>query len=80
MRVVEGTEGDVGRQHSYRYDVMGHIRFGRHKLGDGTYRHTFEFVRPHQRGLKNSIYIPKTYNVRAGKVSHPMMKDYWEGK
>ena len=77
--VMGDTAGQVGRQHSYRYDVMGHLRFGRHKLSDGTYRDTVEFVRPHQRGLANSLYIPKTYNVRAGKVEHPMMQDYWEG-
>ena len=77
--VTGGTKGQIGNQHSYRYDVMGHLRFGRHKLGDGTYRDTVEFVRAHQRGLANSLYIPKTYNVKSGKTSHPIMDNYWEG-
>jgi hypothetical protein len=57
--LVSGT----GRQHTYRYDVMGHLRMGRHKLGDGTYRNTIEWVTPHQRGLKNLNYVPRTRKV-----------------
>lgn len=49
------------RHHSYRYDVRGHLRFGRHKRGDGTYSHTVEWIAPHQRGLANAVYVPKTY-------------------
>ena len=75
---TDDTQGSIGRlRHSYRYDVMGHLRFGRHKLADGTFRDTVEWVKAHQRGLKNSLYIPKTYNIGAGKVSHPIMQDYW---
>ena len=55
-----GDEGLVPvNHHRFRYDVMGHLRFGRHKLKSGDYRHTIEVVRPHQRGLGNELYIPK---------------------
>lgn len=60
VRDFEPGEGG-GRSHSYRYDVRGHLRFGRHKRGDGSYSQTVEWVRPHQRGLANTIYVPKTY-------------------
>ena len=53
-------EETESRQHSYRYDVAGHIRFGRHRLKDSTHRTTREWVRPHQRGLANAQYIPAT--------------------
>ena len=49
---------ETNRRHSYRYDVAGHIRFGRHRLRDGSHRSTREWIRPHQRGLANSNYIP----------------------
>lgn len=52
----------TGTRHSYRYDVRGHIRFGRHPRKDGSYSHTVEWVPPHQAGLANAIYIPKTYS------------------
>lgn len=74
-----GDDEDTGRgsEHSYRYDVMGHLRFGRHKKGDGTYSHTIEWIAPHQRGLQHTRYIPKTYKVDRGKVVHERMKEYW---
>ena len=52
--------GETDRRHSYRYDVAGHIRFGRHRLRDGSHRTTREWIRPHQRGLANSNYVPAT--------------------
>jgi hypothetical protein len=70
----------TGSEHSYRYDVMGHLRFGKHKLGDGTYRHTIEWVAPHQRGLQHTRYIPKTYKVEKGKNVSERMKAYWGPK
>lgn len=51
----------TGRSHSYRYDVIGHLKLGRHHLKDGSIREKVEWVRPHQRGLKNELYIPGTY-------------------
>lgn len=69
---------DTGRGHSYRYDVIGHLRFGRHKRGDGTYSETIEWVPPHQRGLKNTLYIPKTYKVDGGRVMSERMGEYWK--
>ena len=71
-------EATGGREHGYRYDVIGHLRLARRKMPDGTYRESIEWVRPHQRGLKNSLYIPKTYNVKAGKIQSPTMDKYWD--
>lgn len=70
-------DGAVGTQHSYRYDVIGHLRFGKHKRGDGSYSETIEWIAPHQRGLANSVYIPKTYLVKRGKVIAPAMRRYY---
>ena len=65
------------REHGYRYDVIGHLRFGKHKRADGTYSHTIEWVRPHQRGLRHELYIPKTSHFRRrGKIA-PEMGEYW---
>jgi hypothetical protein len=72
----EGT-GDPLYQHRYRYDVIGHLRFGKHKRGDGSYSHTIEWVAPHQRGLQHSMYIPKTHRVEGGKTIAPEMRRYW---
>ena len=58
-RNVRASAAPPGIRHSLRYDVMGHLRFGRHRLKDGSYRHTREWVKPHQRGLANANYIPK---------------------
>lgn len=55
-----------GSRHGYRYDVMGHIRFGRYKLKDGTYRTQRTWVRPHQRGLRHERYIPATRKFAHG--------------
>lgn len=71
-------EGE-GTAHSYRYDVIGHLRFGRHKRGDGTYSETIEWVAPHQRGLANSIYIPKTSYFEKGRTIAEPMQRYFEG-
>lgn len=45
----------TGAEHGHRYDVRGHFR----KLESGK----TTWVRPHQRGLKHELYIPKTYVV-----------------
>lgn len=71
------TDEGGGSPHSYRYDVIGHLRFGKHKKGDGSYSSTIEWVPSHQRGLANSLYIPKTYKVERGKVVSGKMKEYW---
>lgn len=72
------TETGTGRQHSYRYDVIGHLRFGKHKKGDGSYSYTVEWVRPHQRGLRNTEYIPSTHHVDGGKEIDPRFREYVE--
>lgn len=72
VRTLENSE-ETGFKHSYRYDVMGHLRVGRHRVGtkkeDGTYsyRQILEWVPPHQRGLANELYIPATRAIKAGR-------------
>jgi hypothetical protein len=75
------TVGGEGSAHSYRYDVIGHIRFGRHKRKDGSYAETVEWISDHQRGLANELYIPKTYKVDGGKeIAHKEMRRYLDSK
>ena len=64
MHIVDGAPEGRGGGHGYRYDVRGHLRFGRHRRGDGTYSQTVEWIRPHQRGLQHTVYVPKTYLFR----------------
>lgn len=45
----------TGTAHGHRYDVRGHFR----RLSTGK----VTWVRPHQRGLANELYIPKVYKV-----------------
>lgn len=71
-------DGNDGPDH--RFDVIGHLRFNRHKLKTGSYRHTVEWVPDHQRGLKNEIYIPKVYGVKKGNKSLPEMSSYFGQK
>lgn len=59
--VATGT----GAAHSIRYDVRGHFR----KLTTGK----TTWVRPHQRGVTNELYVPKTYVVDANS------KPTWKG-
>lgn len=54
----DGEPTGQGTHHGFRYDVRGHFR----RLDSG--RTTW--VRPHQRGLQNELYIPKTYVVEKG--------------
>ena len=72
-----GPSSESGITHGYRYDVMGHLRFGKHKLASGDYRQTIEWVPPHQRGLAHELYIPKTSKFQAGKQTHPIMDNYF---
>ena len=51
----EGNEKGTGSKQSIRYDVRGHFR--RYESGKTTW------VRAHQRGLSNELYVPKTYVV-----------------
>lgn len=53
-----GEPTGEGTHHGFRYDVRGHFR----KLATGK----TTWVRPHQRGLQNELYIPKTYVVEKG--------------
>jgi hypothetical protein len=71
--VAVGGSNGKHRKHGYRYDVMGFMRIGKHKLRDGTFRSGMEFVRPHQRGLKNDLYVPSTRSVsQTGNELYPV--------
>lgn len=70
-------EEEPTTHHAFRYDVIGHLRFNRHRLADGSYRHTVEWVPAHQRGLDHVEYIPKTYRAEHGKPIHPVMREYY---
>ena len=59
-RYPKGQEPVNGVRHGYRYDVIGHFRIGQYRLADGSYRTRRSWVRPHQRGLANEIYLPGT--------------------
>ena len=72
--VMEGQQSFV---HNIRYDVMGHLRCNRKKNEDGSFSNSFIWVRPHQRGLANDIYVPKTASFKAGKEIHPVMNSYF---
>lgn len=51
----EPTGAGQGSAHGIRYDVRGHFR----RMSSG--RTTW--VRPHQRGLANELYVPKVYRA-----------------
>jgi len=51
----QGYEKGAGVKHGIRYDVRGHFRH----LATGK----TTWVRAHQRGLQNELYVPKTYLV-----------------
>lgn len=81
---ASGDGHDEGSKHRYRYDVVGHLRFGRHRTGrkdaDGNvvYSETIEWVPPHQRGLANDLYIPKTTVVKSGRrIAREPMQQYF---
>lgn len=66
---IKGVQHDShatgeGSKHGIRYDVRGHFR----RLDTGK----TIWVRPHQRGLQNELYIPKVYKVEKG--SKPQWK------
>lgn len=69
VRKYEGRQASSPDKatHGYRYDVRGHLRKGKHKLRDGSYRYTVEWVPAHQRGLKHELYIPKVHQY-AGEM------------
>ena len=69
-------EGEPQYRHQYRYDVIGHLRFNRHHTREGI-KHTIEWVMPHQRGLANQLYVPKTYRVEKGRIPAPEMREYF---
>ncbi len=76
-------EEGMGTAHSYRYDVIGHLRFARHHIlhrpgeecpGEHCLREQVEWVSAHQRGLEHTLYIPKTHAVKGGKRISPRFK------
>ena len=78
---TSGSDVEIESQQRYRqnirYDVIGHLRCIRKKNEDGTFSNSFIWVRPHQRGLANDIYVPKTASFKAGKETHPVMNSYF---
>jgi hypothetical protein len=66
-----------GKPHRFRYDVMGHLRNGRHQLKDGTWKLTLEWVPAHQRGLNNSLYIPAIRKAEVNKKSDERNYEYF---
>lgn len=67
-RTTEHDDEGGSRGVSYRFDVRGHLRYGRHKRADGTYSETIEWVRPHQRGVRHARYVPSTYHYDRGRA------------
>ena len=76
----DGMEGQQRFTHNIRYDVMGHLRCIKKKNEDGTTSNSFIWVRPHQRGLANDIYVPKTSMFKSGKEVDPVMNSYFPPK
>ncbi len=76
----EQSNNNSVRTHEIRYDVTGYLRFGNHKLKDGTSKRSIEWVRPHQRGLKNKLYVPKISKVISNKQIDPRMDEYFGNK
>ena len=71
------TNEEVPYHHQYRYDVIGHLRFNKHRIKEG-YRSVIEWVPDHQRGLANELYIPKTYKIESGrKIATKQMQEYF---
>lgn len=69
---------------SIRYDVIGHLRFNKHwkangETGEKVARDTVEWVPPHQRGLANELYVPKTYRVKEGREISERFRDWFRG-
>ena len=67
----------TGNPHRFRYDVMGHLRHGRHQLKDGTWKLTLEWVPAHQRGLEHTLYIPSVRKAETGKKSDERNYEYF---
>lgn len=81
QRYAQLESGETSTTHGYRYDVIGHLRFGRHRRGDGTYSETIEWVPPHQRGLRHSTYIPKTSSFEGNrKIDSGAMRRYYKAE
>jgi len=83
--IRQGADADpsgTSRKHSYRYDVMGHLRFGKHKtkavdeFGNPVYKRTVEWIAQHQRGVKNMRYVPAVRKFKRGKETHPVFREY----
>jgi hypothetical protein len=75
--IRHAEQADESDRHvSYRFDVIGHLRFQHQHTKDG-HKDIIEWVAPHQRGLSHELYIPKTYKVERGKVPARQMKEYW---
>ena len=72
-----GERGESYGKHSYRYIVRGHLRLGKHKLKDGSYRRTREWIKPHERGLANTTFIPNISSYK-GDMDEKFIPDMME--
>ena len=72
-----GEKGESYGKHSYRYIVRGHLRLGKHKLKDGSYRRTREWIKPHERGLANTTFIPNISSYK-GDMDEKFIPDMME--
>jgi len=63
-KIIRKRQGETGtgRTVGHRFDVIGHLRITKYNGVEEVI-----WVQPHQRGLKNEIYIPKTYVVEANR-------------
>jgi len=66
-----------GSPNRFRYDVMGFFRTGRHKLKNGTWKSTPEWVPAHQRGLAHTLYIPSVRKAESDKKSDERNYEYF---
>jgi len=55
VQYAPGDSRGQGSRHAIRYDVRGHFR----RLAGGK----TTWVRAHQRGLSNELYVPKVYKA-----------------
>lgn len=60
-------------EHSFRYDVRGHFK----RFTRGRMMGRVVWCPPHQRGIKHSLYKPKTYRVGTPRVEEGA--SLWEG-
>ncbi len=77
-KYVKGESTGERSKPSYSYSITGHLRVNKHKLRDGSYRNTIEWVSDYIKNKEAGIFIPKTYQIKGKKNILPEMKEYFE--